>query len=243
MYLLRLAIFFGLVSCALPGKQQTRLDTIIQSKVLRVGSTFDYSPFTYRDSKHNPLGTDIEMAKSLAKSLNAKLILVPTTWSKLISDLEGNKFDIAMGGISKKSSRQQVGLFSDSYLNNGKLPISRCSDKNKYKTLKKIDTPKVKLVVNPGGTNLQYAQANIKWAEIVIHPDNNTIFTEIIEKRADIMITDSAEVYHQVSKHPGILCATMDKTLTNGALAYLLPRDLIWKEYVNNWLEIDLLNQ
>ena len=100
-----------------------------------------------------------------------------------------------------------------------------------------IDTKPTKLIVNPGGTNFKFIKDSIRHAQVILHEDNNTIFETIINRKADLMITDSVEVHYQVKKHPGVLCATMKTPITKGKIAYLIPRDLIWKDYVNAWLE------
>src|SRR5690606_40866418 len=64
-----------------------------------------------------------------------------------------------------------------------------------YTTL--FRSPDVRVVVNPGGTNEKFARERLKRATIVQHPDNNTIFDEIIAGRADLMITDAAETRWQ----------------------------------------------
>ncbi len=70
-----------------------------------------------------------------------------------------------------------------------------------------------------------------------MHDDNNTIFDQIKSNKADVMITDSVEVLLQSKLDPS-LCPTMPgNTFDKFEKAYLIPRDLIWLEYVNAWLE------
>jgi len=90
--------------------------------------------------------------------------------------------------------------------------------------------------VNPGGTNEKFVAEHIKQAQIRVHDNNRTIFDEIIKGRADVMITDAIEVAVQAGAHSA-LCATMPgKTLSFQEKGFLLPRDLIWQQFVNAWL-------
>ena len=237
---IKLVLLCLIFSCANNHRSKSILDKVIKTKQLKVGTTFDYAPFSYRDENNGPAGLDIERAHKLARSLGAKVIFVETTWKNLIRDLKQHKFDIAMGGISKNLQRQQTGFFTHSYLNNGKMPISLCKNKFKFNKIKKIDSAKTKLIVNSGGTNYSFVKNNIKNARVIIHPDNNSIFEKIINGEADVMISDSAEVAFQAKKHLNILCPTLKKPLTTGSLAYLVPRDIVWKEYVNAWLDSPL---
>jgi len=48
-------------------KEVSRLDTVLEREVLRVGTTGDYKPFTYLNKETGAFeGIDIDMAKSLA---------------------------------------------------------------------------------------------------------------------------------------------------------------------------------
>jgi len=75
------------------------LAQILQRGTVRVCSTGDYRPFTFRDPQGNWSGLDIEMAHDMAARLGGQLDVVPTTWAHLVDDLD-NKCDVAMGGIS-----------------------------------------------------------------------------------------------------------------------------------------------
>ncbi|MCP4234839.1 MAG: transporter substrate-binding domain-containing protein [Aestuariibacter sp.] len=239
-------LFFLILQLAVCGvsahtRQVTILDKVVHSKILRVGTTGDYKPFSYlNDAKYE--GIDIELAKILAKTLGAEVKFVKTSWPTLMHDLKANKFDIAMSGISKKLLRQQVGLFSKGYYVSGKTPISRCKDKGKFRNLESIDQPQVKLIVNPGGTNQKFVSKHIKLAQVIVHNDNNTIFEQIRRNNADIMITDSIEVRLQTKLYPDLCAAMPGETFDKFEKAYLMPRDLIWLEYVNAWLELLVLN-
>ena len=48
-------------------------------------------------------------------------------------------------------------------------------------------------MVNPGGTNEAFARSRYRNANLRIHGDNRTIFKEIAEGRADVMVTDLIE--------------------------------------------------
>src|SRR6202035_4402726 len=87
----------------------TRLDAIVGDRILRVGLTEDYRPFSFADASGTVEGIDVDMAMSLAQSLGVRLEIVKTSWSTLKSDLEANSFDIAMGGITITLDRQKTG--------------------------------------------------------------------------------------------------------------------------------------
>jgi cyclohexadienyl dehydratase len=155
------------------------LDAIRTLGVLRVGTTGDYKPFTFRAPDGTYSGADIVMAQHLAQELRVKVEFVPTTWSTLLPDFMAHKYDIAMGGVSILPERAAQGDFSTPVNIDGKRPIVRCADKERFTTVAAIDKPGVRVVEPPGASNEAFARANLGHAQLSIHQDNTTIFDEM----------------------------------------------------------------
>ncbi len=215
--------------------QGSLLDRIVARKQLRVGTTGDYAPFTIRNGD-TWSGIDLDLAHSLADSLGVELVFVQTTWPTLMQDLKSSKFDIAMGGISKTQERQREAFQTGSYLNDGKAPIVRCGDEQKYDTIDEINRKGVKVIVNPGGTNERFAQAKLPNADVTLFPDNTKIFDEIAAGRADVMVTDKIEVQWQAARNPR-LCAAMKGAFNLTEKAYVMPQDEALLKAVDAWLD------
>lgn len=228
----RLALFKSLTQVS---HYRNRLDQILDTRELRVGTTGDYAPFSSAtDAGYR--GIDIDMAQDLADALGAHLTLVQTSWPMLVKDLIAGNFDIAMSGISRNTERAKFGYFSAPYYHGGKTPIARCDNAKKFSSLEAIDAPDVHVIVNKGGTNEAWARANIKHAQLTVFDDNTKIFDELVAGHADVMVTDAIEVKLQTQRQTG-LCATMPgKTLTYLDKAYLMPQDDKLRTYVNTWL-------
>ncbi len=217
-----------------------RLTQIRDSGILRVGTTGDYAPFSESRVAGQYNGIDIDLIHNLANTLEVEVVLVATSWPSLLSDLSSNEFDIAMSGISRTLQRQQHGFLSKPYHTGGKTPIIRCGDQTRLKSLSDIDQKGIRIIVNPGGTNERYVEAHIKLAEKVLFADNRTIFEEIVQGRADVMITDAIEVTLQTNRQQALCPAMPGKTLTYQEKAILMQQDPILLNYVNLWLDLRL---
>jgi cyclohexadienyl dehydratase len=219
--------------------QTSALDGVAQAGVLRACTPGDYKPFAFQRPDGGYEGIDVDLATLLATSMNAKLELVKTSWANLMADFTGGKCDIAVGGISVTTERQKRAFFSAAYMVNGKAPIARCEDVAKYQTVADIDKPGVRVIANPGGSNERFARANFKTAQLTIHAENLTIFDELLQKRADVFVTESAEAMVQQKLRPGLCAVNPDKPLQYGEMAWLLPRgDIVMKAYVDQWLHL-----
>jgi cyclohexadienyl dehydratase len=77
-----------------------RLQQVLDARVLRVGTTGDYRPFSYTAANGAPAGIDIDLARDLAGALGVRLELVPTSWPSLMDDLAGGRSDITPTGVA-----------------------------------------------------------------------------------------------------------------------------------------------
>ena len=224
------------------GPAQARpLAAIIASGMLRVGLTGDYAPYSLRGADETITGADVIMARALAKDLGVALEIVPTTWKTMADDLKADRFDIAMGGVSVTPARAAIGDFSITVMSDGKRPIVRCADKERYTSLAAIDQPAVRVVFTPGGTNEAFAKAHFAGAKLEEYPDNRTIFDEIAASHADVMVTDGAEVDYQARRHAGVLCpAAVAEAFDHFDKAYWMTHDDALKATVDAALEKEL---
>ncbi|KAI2476587.1 Bacterial extracellular solute-binding protein family 3 [Pyrenophora tritici-repentis] len=221
---------------------------------LKVGTTGDYKPFSYKVTNRTALlgtsainttyiGADIDLAQTLSDSLSLPhpIEFVPTIWANLTADVTAQKFDIAMTGVSITLPRAQKGFFSTAIQRVGKAACVRCADLAKFSSLAAIDTAGVKVAVNPGGTNEAFDRANLKKATIVLVQDNNAVYQAVIQGQADAMISDIVEVELQVRLHPETLCiVNPDQAFTFEELGYMIGRDVVWKQYLDTFVHVQL---
>ena len=222
-------------------RQASTLDTVLQRGVLKACIPGDYKPFGFLMPGGQYEGIDVDLSQSLAKAMgpNVKVEYVKTTWAKLMDDFTGGACDIGIGGISVTTDRQKRAFFSTPYMVNGKTPVVRCADVPRFQTLAAIDQPGTRAIANPGGSNERFAKANYKQAKLTIHPENLTIFDEILANRADVFVTEAAEALVMQRQKPGLCAVNPDKPLQYGEIAFLLPRgDTVMKQFVDQWLHL-----
>ena len=228
---LSFSLFF---SCA--QKQESILDKVIQKKILRVGITLDNPPYAFRNKSNEPAGIDVEMMAKLANSLDAEVQFIPTNWNELNNDLLLERFDIAVGGVSRKAIRQRSGLFSDGYWIEGKTALVRCDSKSKYQNLSDLDQVSVKILVKAATTDQSFADRNLLKAQIIQQRDSDQMISDLKNKKADAIIMDATQVFFESKQDESLCPGLAGQDFERIEKSYLLPRDEIWKDYVNTWI-------
>jgi chorismate mutase-like protein len=206
--------------------------------VLRIGTTGDYAPYSILDVRTGAYaGADIALARRLALELGLRAEFVPTTWKALLVDAAAGRFDVAVGGISVTPERERSQLFSQPYSTDFKVPLTRCGEEQRFDTQAEINRPDVRLIENPGGTNEQFARAQFPAASLTVHPDNYTVFGEIVARRADVMITDSVEAQLQADTGRGLCQAKTSGKWAPARKAIMLAPDPALKLQINRALD------
>lgn len=218
---------------------ESHLQSVVKQGTLNVCTTGDYKPYTFLKPDGSYEGIDVAMAESLAKSLGVKVNFVKSTWKTLTPDLVAGKCDIAMGGISVTLARQQQVFFAERMDVDGKIPFVRCTDVKKYQTLEQINKPSVRLIEPAGGTNEVFAHAYLPQSNLILSHDNAGIFQQLVDKKADVMVTEASESLYQKKSHPSLCAVNPDKPMQYGEKSYMLPTDdITWKLYVDQWLHL-----
>ncbi len=213
------------------------LNTILGRDTINIGTTGDFMPFSYKtDASNNYLGIDIVMAKDLAKHLGVNFKFIETTWPTLMTDLMEGKFDVGMSGITITSAREKQALFSIPVYSSGKVAITRDENVSLYASIENINRKEVKVIFNPGGTNESFARENFPKATLILNEDNITIFQKLIDKEADVMVTDAIETRIQEQIHKELKAVNLNKPFNSFDFGYLIQKDSVFKRVIDEWL-------
>lgn len=208
--------------------------------VLKVGTTLDYKPMSFIDPETGRyVGYDVELVKDLAAALDVDIEFVRTSWPTLIEDTLSCKFNLAICGITITDERKKQALMSDPYLENGKTILCRAEDVGKYLNLSSINRPGVRVMVNPGGLNEEFARQNLPDATLMIHDVNQDIPGMIALGTADIMITEVVEAKYYAGLDERLAAPLIHEPFTDGKFGILMPKgydDLL--KYVNEFLAV-----
>ena len=218
--------------------EANKLEKIMDQGVLKVGTTGDYQPMSYLDPDTGEyVGFENELTKDLAGEMGVEIQYVETSWPTLMEDTLAGKFDLAICGITVNDARKEKALMSDGYIVNGKTILCRAEDADKYTSLEAINRPEVRVMVNPGGLNEQFARENLPDVTLIIHDVNQEIPGLVASGEADIMITEIMEAGYYVGQDSRLAAPLVQEPFTHGEIGVLMPKgseDLL--NYVNDFL-------
>lgn len=234
---------FALLLAGLPAdpgsaqQLQSRLFEVTKSKKLRVCQYPLYYSISYRDPKSGEIvGIDADLAKELAKELDAKLDIVESSFGTFIADLQANKCEIGMFGVGATLRRAQAVEFSKPYLVTNVYAVTRKD--SSIKSWADVDKKGVKAAVSLGSYIEPFMKSYLKNAEVVSIAPPDTREGELVARRVDIIMTDFPTAVKVTDEFDWAVTVLPDEKLAVTPYAYVVPQgDQIWLNYINLFVD------
>ena len=145
--------------------------------VLRVGTSFDYAPFSKAGR-----GFDVELTERLARELGYRVEWVRFDWPRLSGDVAANAFDLAVGGITLRPERAVIGFMTRALASGGPCVLERSAPG--------------KVAVNRGGILERWARQRFSAEQLVVVDDNLSLPERLQRGEVAAIVTDSFELPH-----------------------------------------------
>jgi len=226
------------LAVAVSAQAQSALNEILDSGVLKVGTTGDWNPMTTRDPATNSYkGFDIDVMTKLAEDMGVAVEFVPTDWKTLVNGVVAGKYHMT-GSASISPARMKVAGFSESYIAVEIFPFTTPELASKFDGYNSINQPGVKVATTLGTTFEALAKEWFPNAEIKVVEAPARGFQEVLAGRADVFITSNIEGATLTEKH-GVVRVPGTGPRSPSPIAMLLPQaDQVWINYVNNWIKV-----
>ncbi len=216
---------------------QSRLFEITKNKKLRVCQYPLYYSISFRNPKTGQIeGIDADLAKELAKELEAQLEIVESNFGTFIADLQANKCEIGMFGVGATLKRAQAVEFSKPYLITNIYGVTRKG--GDIKSWADIDKPGVKAAVSLGSYIETFMKGYLKNAEVVAVAPPNTREAELVARRVNVIMTDYPTAIKVTDEFDWAEAVLPAEKLAVTPYAYVVPQgDQIWLNYVNLFVD------
>ncbi len=107
-------------------------------KKLVVGMSADFPPYEFHkviNGQDKIVGFDVEIAKEIAKDLNAEMVPEDMSFDSLLPALQSGRVDLVLSGMTPTDERRKSIDFSDVYYHSKQVIMVRPEDKDKYSTM------------------------------------------------------------------------------------------------------------
>ena len=236
--ILVVALAFLSLPAAVSAQTPDRLQKILASGVLRVGTTMDTPVFSMPGSSGDLVGFDIDLLATLGPALGVKIQYVKMTFGSMLADLAADKFDVAMSGMGRTLDRARVATFSKPYMRYGKLMTIRSADVGRFRSLADLDRPGIRIAYNRGGLNDRFANTMFKQATPVGFASNELATTDLLARKVDAQVSDSTAAIYMARMDPRLTAMSPDNVFNPVYVAMLLRReDQTLLNYVNIWID------
>ena len=234
--LLAVFLFIGTAGSVFAQSGESGLQRILESGVIRVGTTGDFRPMSYKDPRTGKYeGFDIELVERLAADIGVKVEWVATDWRNLVSGIAAGKYDITTGASYNMGRAKSAG-YTLPVVEVGTVPVIQKRDAAKYRTWEDIDVRGTTVVVTLGTVfedqvRTMFSQATIKAVE---SPARD--FQEVLSGRANVAITSNIEAANLVAAYPNLAIVPVAPKNSNGIGLLVAQNDQILINYINVWV-------
>lgn len=227
------------LAMAQPARAESHLQKIIESGKLRVGTTGDFKPMSFRDPASNEyVGLDIDVAKEFAKDMDVQIEFVPTDWKTLVSGVIADKYDLTTSA-SLNMQRAKVAGYSEPYVYYGTVPMTLKKNLANYSGWDSINKAGTRVAVTLGTVFDQEARDYFPNAAIKGVEAPARDYQEVLSGRADVSITSNIEAVSLIQTYPEMAVIPVDAMRSQRPGAFLLPQDdQVWINYVNHWIDL-----
>ena len=221
-------------------QEQSRLPKILKSGVLRVGTTGDFNPMSFRDPTTNELeGYDIDAVEKLAADMGVTIEYVPTDWKTLVAGIVADKYDITTSA-SLSMDRAAVAGFSEPYVEFSTVPMTLAANAGRFASWDDLDQPDVTIAVTLGTVFEQQARSYFENAQIKTVEAPAREWQEVISGRATASVTSNVDAAQLVTNYPELAVVKVEEARSRRPGAFLLPQDdQIWINYINHWIDLN----
>lgn len=214
------------------------VEDVTQRGSLRVGLTPTYIPFEMTNKQGEIIGFEIDILKSMAKSMGVKLELISVSYDGLIPGMLTGKFDLIASGMTINQQRNLKLNFSKPFTQTGQTLIIRKELGDKVKSYKDLNQGDYRITSQVGTTGEVIAKKYMNKAKYYGYNSEAEAFLEVVNGKADAFIFD--ESYNVIALHRlgNNKVLHLDQPITKEPIAFaVMQGDYDSVNWINNFLD------
>jgi ABC-type amino acid transport substrate-binding protein len=191
------------------------MDQVLDRKELRVGVELKYPPIMYRDPSGNPVGFEVDLAKTMCDTLKVKCNFVDVEFPALIPALEAGKIDIIVAQMALTPARAMVVDFCKPFEATGDVVIVPPNsplpeDATADQVIQALNTPDTKIATQLSTVESQIRTSVFAKSQGVDVNGPLDAFLQVATGRANATLSDDVSALTYVKEHPGSIKVLLD---------------------------------
>jgi polar amino acid transport system substrate-binding protein len=241
----KLSVALGAAAIAVSGSAAAQapvdgstLDRVRRTGVLRIAALPGEMPFFHKDLTSGEWsGVAIDMAKSIANPMGAKLEYVESTYGNSVLDLQANKVDLAFALNPTPQRALAIGFTRAYYMH----PFGYVARRGfTAKTWADLNNPNVRVVSLIGSLSDVLLARYAPKAQIIGAKDGDSAILLMQAGRADCIIYALIQALGVSAKAPMLDQVTLLQepfVALPSAMGTQMEPDRRWRDYLNSWTD------
>ncbi|EPA0827946.1 transporter substrate-binding domain-containing protein [Enterococcus hirae] len=209
------------------GQEKDQLASIKKSGVLKVATSADYAPFEFHtmvDGKDKIVGSDIDLAKAIAKELGVKAEVSDMNFNTVLASLKEGKADLAISAISATDERKQQFDFTDNYYNPPQVVIINKKNKEIYRNANDLKDKNVG--AQKGSIQEELVKTQLKGAKLVTIDKVPNMIVEVNQGSLAATVVEKTIAESYIAQNPDLMIADISlEPAPDEAFAIALPKE------------------
>ncbi|MGV1202844.1 transporter substrate-binding domain-containing protein [Enterococcus hirae] len=209
------------------GQEKDQLAAIKKSGVLKVATSADYAPFEFHtmvDGKDKIVGSDIDLAKAIAKELGVKAEVSDMNFNTVLASLKEGKADLAISAISATDERKQQFDFTDNYYNPPQVVIINKKNKEIYRNANDLKDKNVG--AQKGSIQEELVKTQLKGAKLVTIDKVPNMIVEVNQGSLAATVVEKTIAESYIAQNPDLMIADISlEPAPDEAFAIVLPKE------------------
>jgi len=223
---------------AAPEDNESTFERVRRTKVLRVAALPGEAPFFRKDVATGEWGgIAIEMARSIAADLGARLEYVESTYPNSVLDLQANKIDAAFALNPTPARALSIGFSRPYYMH----PFGYVSRPGfKAERWDDLNKPDVRVAALLGALLDTFAKRYCPKAQITTYRTGDEAILAVQSGRADVILYGAIQALGVGTKNPALSNVGILKDpviALPSAIGVRQEPDRRWRDFLNAWVD------
>jgi ABC-type amino acid transport substrate-binding protein len=238
--LFSLIVTLALVSTTTQARDSddSTLSRIAKRGELILGTSANMAPMTFKQEDGKVVGLDIDLARLMAKSMDAKLSIRTMPFGELLASLERGDVDVVISNMTITTRRNMRAAFVGPYMTSGKCIITKEERVARAEQAEDLNTAETHMVAMAGTTSEDFVKTLLPEAIITTTESLDAAVNMVIKDEAGGMLTDYPICLSILKANPEAGFVSLFSLLTYEPIGIALPaNDPLFVNWTENFLK------